>query len=305
MTLTINRIEGESMITVTAPTSTIGSQVVDGLLELDQVPVRVVARDPDRLADSVRERTQVIVGSHGDRSVVAAAFDGADAVFWLVPPDPRADSVRSAYIDFTRPASEVLRAGPCIRVVGISALGRGAAHNAGFVTASLEMDDLLAGTGVNYRALTMPSFMDNLLRQAESIKNMGVFFSPIDGHRRMPTCATRDIAAVATTLLSDESWSGTGEVPVLGPEDLSFDDMAEIMTDVLGRPVRFQQVDGAVYMANLTAHGMSEAMAQGMLDMALAKNGGLDNAEPRTSAAGAPTTFRQWCLDVLQPALTS
>jgi hypothetical protein len=51
-------------------------------------------------------------------------------------------------------------------VVGISALGRGTAvaGRAGYVTASLAMDDLIAGSGVAYRALTMPSFMDNLLR---------------------------------------------------------------------------------------------------------------------------------------------
>jgi hypothetical protein len=83
-------------------------------------------------------------------------------------------------------------------VVGISALGRGVAHNAGFVTASLEMDDLVAGAGVKYRALTMPSFMDNLLRQADPIKNRGVFFSPIDGDRKMPSCATADIADAAS-----------------------------------------------------------------------------------------------------------
>ena len=292
------------MITVTAPTSSIGRQVVDRLLDLE-TPLRVVARDPNRLPQAVRERAQIVEGSHGDSDVVAAAFDGADAVFWLVPPNPRADSVRAAYVDFTRPACDALRDGNVDRVVGISALGRGVTGNAGFVTASLEMDDLIAGTGVKYRALTMPSFMDNLLRQAEAINSRGVFFSPIAGDRKMPSCATRDIAAAATTLLIDDSWDDTASVPVLGPEDLSFNDMAAIMCEVLSRPVRFQQTDGAGYKANLVANGMSDAMAQGMLDMALAKNDGLDNAEPRTPAGTTPTTFRQWCQDVLQPALTS
>lgn len=253
----------------------------------------------------MRDRAQVVEGSHGNPDVVAAAFDGTDAVFWLVPPNPSADSVRTAYVDFTQPACDALRAGNVDRVVGISALGRGTTRNAGFVTASLEMDDLIAGTGVKYRALTMPSFMDNLLRQADSINNRGIFFSPIAGDRKMPSCATGDIAAAVTALLLDESWSGVGSMPVLGPEDLSFDDMAAIMSEVLGRPVRFQQIDGAAYKANLVANGMSDAMAQGMLDMALAKNEGLDNAEPRTVEASTPTTFRQWCRDVLKPALTS
>ena len=44
-------------------------------------------------------------------------------------------------------------------------------------------------------------------------------------------------------------------------------------------------------------------MAQGLLDMALAKNEGLDNAEPRTPQSSTPTTFRQWCVEVLKPAV--
>ena len=83
--------------------------------------------------------------------------------------------------------------------------------------------------------------MDNIARQAESIKNQGMFFSPIDGDRKLPTVATRDIAAAASRLLLDDTWSGVGEVPLLGPEDLSFNDMAEIISEVLGMEVRFQQ----------------------------------------------------------------
>jgi hypothetical protein len=51
------------------------------------------------------------------------------------------------------------------------------------------------------------------------------------------------------------------------------------------------------------ARGMSEAMAQGNLDMALAKDAGLDNAEPRTPESSTPTSFRQWCEEVLKPAV--
>lgn len=292
------------MITVTAPTSAIGRHVVNRLLARD-APVRVIARHPDRLAPDVRERVDVVEGSHGDPDIVTAAFRGADAVFWLVPPDPRAEDVYAAYVGFTRPAAAAFSTCGVDRVVGISALGRGVRENAGYVSASLAMDDLIGASGVNYRALTMPSFMDNLLRQGEAIKNRGVFFSPIAGDRRMPTCATRDIAEVAVDVLLEESWTGVGHRAVLGPQDLSFDDMAGVMTEVLGWEVRFHQIDGAAYKANLMNNGMSDAMAQGMLDMAMAKNDGLDNAEPRTPEATTPTTFRQWCEKVLRPALTS
>ncbi len=290
------------MIVVTAPTSNIGHQVLERLLDSDS-PIRVIARDPSRLSAEIRARVEVVEGSHADEKIVDNAFQGADSVFWLVPPNPTATSVDSAYLDFTQPACRAIQHHAVGRVVGISGLGRGAAKNAGLVSVSLAMDDLIASTGVNYRALALPSFMDNILRQVGSIKNDGVFFSPISGDLKLPTCATRDIAAVATHWLLDLSWSGYDHVPVLGPEDLSLKEMANVISDVLSRPVRFQQIAFETFKDKLLNQGMSSAMAKGVVDMMRAKNQGLDNVEPRTPQSTTPTYFRQWCEDVLKPAV--
>ena len=131
-------------------------------------------------------------------------------------------------------------------------LGRGTpwAAQAGFVTGSLAMDDLIAASGVAYRALTNPYFMEDTARQAESIKDKGLFTSPIAGDRKLPTVATRDIAAAASRLLLDASWSGVEEV-------------------------------------------------------AWAKNEGLDNGVQHTPENSTPTSFRQWCDEVLKPMVAS
>jgi len=288
------------MIIITTPTGSIGRQVLEHILDRGE-PIRIIARDASRIPTHVRTRVEVVEGSHGDPDVVNTAFTGADAVFWVVPPAPRAESLAAAYLDFTRPACAAIRSRGVRRVVGVSALGRGFPRNAGLVSVCLAMDDLISSTGVSFRALTMPSFMDNILRQTESIRERGIFFAPLAGDRKLPTCATRDIAAVAARLLLDSSWSGQDSVPVLGPEDLSFNDMARIMSEVLGKHVRFQQIPADVYKARLVDRGMSEAMARGMVDMMDAKNNGLDNAEPRTPQATTPTTFRQWCEEILKP----
>lgn len=151
----------------------------------------------------------------------------------------------------------------------------------------------------------MPSFMDNLLRQARTIKEQGMFFDVVSPDIELPTVATRDIAAVAARLLLDTAWTGQEEVPVLGPEDLSNNDMAAVISDVLSTPVRFQQVPGRAFKDQLTGSGMSDAMAQGLLDMMIAKDNGLDNRIARTpqNAIDTPTTFRQWCEDTLKPAV--
>ncbi|WP_226872702.1 Rossmann-fold NAD(P)-binding domain-containing protein [Microbispora sitophila] len=78
-------------------------------------------------------------------------------------------------------------------VVGVSALGRGTplAGRTGLVTASLAMDDLIAGTGVAYRALASPSFFENLLEEADSIREKGVFTDAVDAGRKAPLGAPR------------------------------------------------------------------------------------------------------------------
>jgi uncharacterized protein YbjT (DUF2867 family) len=292
------------MIVVTTPTGQIGSQVLENVLRGSE-PVRVIARNPDALSSETVARVEVVAGSHGDPEVVDEAFAGADSVFWLCPPDSRAPSAEVAYVEFTRPAAAAIDRHKVARVVGISALGRGSpiAGHAGLVTASLAMDDLLAGTSASYCAVTNPSFMDNLLRQVEAIRTQSAFFLPVDGDLKQPAAATRDIAAAAAGLLLDHSWSGDSERPVMGPEDLSFNDMAAIMTDVLDRPVRFQRIPDDAYKTRLLSFGMSDAMAQATLDMWTAYDEGLDLAEPRTAASTTPTSFRQWCEDTLRPAI--
>jgi hypothetical protein len=52
-------------------------------------------------------------------------------------------------------------------------------------------------------------------------------------------------------------------VAVLGPEDLSFNEMAQIMSDVLGKTIGFKQIPMEAFKARLAGFGMSEAMVQG------------------------------------------
>ena len=40
-----------------------------------------------------------------------------------------------------------------------------------------------------------------------------------------------------------------------------------------------------------------------MVDMMRAKDEGLDNGVARTTETASPTTFRQWCEEVLKPTL--
>lgn len=296
------------MIVITTPTGGIGRQVLNNLL--DSAPehgeqLRVIVRDAAKLSDAVRDRVDIVQGSHGDPDVIDRAFDGADAVFWLAPPNPQAKSIDATYSGFTQAAARAFVPHGISHVVGVSALGRGtaAAGRAGLVTASLAMDDLIGSSGVAYRALANAGFMDNMLRQAASIRDNGVFTNTDLPDRKAPLIATRDIARTAVGLLLDRSWSGVGSVPLIGPEDLSQNDVARITGEVLGTSVRYQRQRLDELAAQLRAFGMGEAMVDGMVDMMRAKDEGIDDGIQRTPESAGWTTYRQWCEEVLKPAV--
>ncbi|MGW3962877.1 NAD(P)H-binding protein [Amycolatopsis sp. NPDC005003] len=293
------------MIVITAPTGQIGGRLLSLLLEAAPArgeELRVVVRDPDRLPGPVRDRVEVVVGSHGDAATVERAFAGADAVFWLVPPDGSVPP-EQAYLGFTRPAARAFAEHGVGHVVGVSALGRGTPHagRAGLVTATLAVDDLIAGSGVAYRALACPSFFENLLEEAGSIRRDGVFTDTVAADRRAPLVAVADIAAAAAGLLLDRSWTGVDSVPVLGPQDLSPDDLARIMTEELGRPVRYRRQPLAELRAELLGYGLDAAFVEAMVAMKRAKDEGLDAGLARSAPVG--TEFAQWCAETLKPAV--
>ncbi|MGW2158426.1 NAD(P)H-binding protein [Nonomuraea sp. NPDC001699] len=295
------------MIVITAPTGNIGRRLLSLLVEAAPAhgeELRVVVRDPARLPEAVRGRVEVVTGSHGDAATADRAFAGADAVFWLVPPDSSA-TPEEAFSGFTRPAARAFAAHGVGHVVGISALGRGTpqADRAGLVTASLAMDDLIAGSGVAYRALASPSFFENLLEEAGSIREHGVFTDTVAADRPAPLVAVADLAAAAAGLLLDRSWTGVGSVPVLGPQDLSPGDLARIMTEQLGRPVRYRRQPLDELRSTLLGYGLNEAFVEGVVDMKRAKDQGLDAGVARSPRAGRATGFAQWCAETLKPAV--
>ncbi|MEV4395630.1 NAD(P)H-binding protein [Nonomuraea sp. NPDC049607] len=295
------------MIVITAPTGNIGRRLLSLLVESAPAhgeELRVVVRDPARLPEAVRGRVEVVTGSHGDAATADRAFAGADAVFWLVPPDSSA-TPEEAFSGFTRPAARAFAAHGVGHVVGISALGRGTpqADHAGLVTASLAMDDLIAGSGVAYRALASPSFFENLLEEAGSIREHGVFTDTVAADRPAPLVAVADLAAAAAGLLLDRSWTGVGSVPVLGPQDLSPGDLARIMTEQLGRPVRYRRQPLDELRSTLLGYGLNEAFVEGVVDMKRAKDQGLDAGVARSPRAGRATGFAQWCAETLKPAV--
>ncbi len=285
------------MIAVTAPTGNIGSQLLPHLLAAGE-RVRVVARNPAKLPDMVRNQVEVVEGSTDDPVVLGTLLDGAQALFWLVPSPYDAPDIAEHYLRFTGPAAAVIKAHGVARVVAVSSLYHGLGRETGPGLGVRAMDRAITDTGAHYRALRNANFMENLLRQVAPLRQ-GIFALPVRPDVRMPIAATRDIAAAAARLLLDASWTGQGGVGVMGPEDLSHDDLAGILTGVLGHPVRFEQTADETFIATMVKRGASREVAQWLLDMFAQGGEHPHGGIPRTPEIMTPTRFWDWSTEVL------
>lgn len=288
------------MIVITTPTGQIGSQLVARLLA-GKDPVRVIVRDAAKLDASVRERVEVVEGSHDDPVVLDQALPGAEGLFWLVPPSPEATSAEAHYLDFALAGSEAIRRHIVGRVVGVSSAGHGWPKPAGLLSAAFAMDAELERSGAAYRALSMPFYMENLDRNLDAIREQGVFSLTYAGDRPFAMTATRDIASAAAKLLTDLSWTGQEHLPVFGPDRLTPEEMTEVMSDVLGRPVTYHQTSIEDSVARMAARGVSEQAIRDLTEMYIAQDEGLYESD-WAAAKPTATDFRTWFAEAVRSA---
>ncbi|MCQ8828402.1 NAD(P)H-binding protein [Streptomyces malaysiensis] len=288
------------MIVVTTPTGQIGGQLVHRLLDQDK-EVRVIVRDASRLEDTVRERVETVEGSHDEPGVLDEALPGAEALFWLVPPSRQAPSVREYYLGFARAGAAAVARHGVGHVVGVSSAGHGWPTPAGVLSAAFAMDAELGASGAAYRALSMPFYMENLLGQLDAIRGPGAFHLTCAGDLPLASIATRDIAGAAADLLTDLSWTGQENLPVFGPDRLTPDGMAEVISQELGRPVTYRRMSMDDYTSLLRSRGAGDQQVKDMTEAFAAQDHGIYDADWAT-AEPTSTDFRTWCREVLRPA---
>ncbi|RYP93153.1 hypothetical protein DL770_000727 [Monosporascus sp. CRB-9-2] len=106
--------------------------------------------------------------------------------------------------------------------------------------------------GIKYGVLRPTWFMEEHQRLA--IKNESKIYSAA-GDGRVPFVSTGDIARVAIRLLTDEEVPETEPV-ILGPEPLSYDQVAGILSSVLGREITHVKLTEDELTKHLESTGM-------------------------------------------------
>ncbi|MGW8332988.1 NAD(P)H-binding protein [Streptomyces sp. NPDC055808] len=284
-------------IAVTTPTGNVGRHVVATLVRAGVRP-RVLLRDPARLDPAVRDEVDAVRVDQYDADTVAAATRDVDALFWVDPstasPDPLAD--------YARATSAVVRAvteNGIGRVVFQSSVGAEKRGGAGEIDGLALTETALDDTGVDVTHLRCGYFFTNLELQLDAVRagHLQVVL-PLD--QPMAWVAPRDIAEVAVTRLLSAEWSGRCVQAVHGPADLTWSEVAEILTSATGRRIGVERVSDDAMRTQLGRAGMPDKMVEAVLGMSTGLRGDFVPEQPRTIHSTTPTTLAAWAYDHLR-----
>ncbi|KAE8351817.1 agroclavine dehydrogenase [Aspergillus coremiiformis] len=140
-------------------------------------------------------------------------------------------------------------------------------------------EHLASVPGIEYAVLRPTWFMQNFSEphelQRQAILNESKIYSAA-GDGRIPFVSADDIARVAFRALTDEKSHNTDHV-ILGPELHTYDQIAAILTSLLGRKITHVQLSEAGMAQRLESTGMPTEDAQMLAGMdTLIKNGAED-----------------------------
>lgn len=242
-------------ILVTGATGTIGGAVLKALVGKPNVNIRAAVRDPAKAR--LPAGVEAVELDWDAPKTYAGAVRGADSVFLLTP------FVDTA-VDYTRALVEAAKAaGTVKKIVKLSATGVSAD---GFQLSRwhYEAERIVEGSGLAWVALRPNFFMSNFVAfyppDAE-----GVMYLPT-GDGKAAWVDPADIGAVAAQTLLRSDWDGK-TLEISGPEALSIGQVAAILTEVTGRPIKHVDVPEADARKALAGFNMPGWMVDGMMDL--------------------------------------
>src|SRR5271170_5447415 len=204
------------MYVVLGATGNTGSVIAEALLAKGE-KVRVVGRSKERLASLVRRGAEAFEGDLGDSAALTRAFDGARAVYFMVPPDHQSPEYRARQNGIIDAGAAALEAARVRYAVTLSSFGADQESGTGPVAGLYYMESRFNQiSGLNVLHLRAGYFMENTLPQVDVIRNFGMTAGPVRADLLLPMIATRDIAAAAADALLKLDFSGQTTRELLG-----------------------------------------------------------------------------------------
>jgi uncharacterized protein YbjT (DUF2867 family) len=279
-------------ILVTGATGTVGREIIKQLAMQD-VHVRagvhsvITGENLKRLPG-----VEIVEIDFRDPNSLHAAFTHIDRLMLITP-------LSEDQLQMARNLVEEAKKQGVKHIVKLSALGAGAEPGIQLDRWHHEMERYVEDSGIPYTIIRPAGFMQNLvIYNTESIKKEGKFYMPV-GDGKVNFIDTRDIASVAVEILTTDGHASK-VYELTGPELLSHQEMAGLLSDATGKEISFVDVPEEAARQAILSHHTPEPIADALLELYAAHKAGkstklTDTVQEITGRA--PHTFRQFAKD--------
>jgi NAD(P)H dehydrogenase (quinone) len=244
-------------ILITGATGQVGSRTIDRLLNENDVEIVAAVRSPQKAAAFTDRDIATVILDLDDESTHPAALQGIHTLFVLT--GYTVDMLRQskALLDNAKKAGvqHVVHLGACGR--DDTTIAHWAWHQ--FVERYIEW------AGFSFTHLRPETFMQNLLSYGgeKTIKN-GVVNAFVEG-ARLSWVDIDDVAEVAALALTYPEVHG-GKTYRLGYDAVTFGELAELMTAIVGQPFRYVPLPPEVFLEAMRSAGAEMAYMSCVFD---------------------------------------
>jgi uncharacterized protein YbjT (DUF2867 family) len=216
------------MILVTGATGTVGSEVVRQLATTGERP-RVLVRDPDQTQARLGDGVDCVAGDLDDPESLTAGLTGVDRVFLLTRQSRRQPEQERAVVEAAeRAGARHLVKLSVFRADDRSSLQIGRQHR--------QMERSVEQSSLSCTILRPTFFMQNLFGMIHA----GAIRTAAESGR-VAMIDARDVAAVAVDALTSHRCDDR-TYTLTGPQALSFDEVAEIVSEQTDASIRHVSV---------------------------------------------------------------
>jgi uncharacterized protein YbjT (DUF2867 family) len=204
-----------------------------------KLAVRALVRNADKAAALKTAGVELAIGDVDDATALAAACRGVTKVLVCLPNGQQQLAREKAIVD------AAVRAG-ARHIVKVSSVEAHAHMMNPVHQTHWQSEQHIRASGVSWTMVRPTFYMQNFLGSAASIKAKNEFYFPFGEKGAAALIDSRDAGYFAAHVLATDGHAGQS-YDITSPDKKSFHQVAETMTQVLGRPIRYVPQDPVAY----------------------------------------------------------
>ncbi|MFJ3498515.1 NAD(P)H-binding protein [Streptomyces sp. NPDC086091] len=280
----------ENVVLVIGATGNVGPNVVRQLIGEGVTTRALLLADDPKAGRLPSEGVEIFHGDLADPDSLLPALDGVESVLLMWP-------FFTLNVD-TAPAVLERIERHARRVAFVSSIGVHIGYEHADNNCHAYLEGLIEKTGLEWTFLQTTGFTANArLSFAQQIKKSDVVRSPY-GTAARSSIHEEDVAAVAVRALTGSDLAGRRLV-ITGPEVLTQIEQVEIIGEIIGRELTWQDVPAETALNAMVGAGWPPAYAHGALDYfgMLTKEPELITGTVEEVIGRPPRTFREWAVE--------